>query len=118
VKPIGWRVEKIADNRYLVSYKYNLHSFKEGVGERGFFFEVDLADNSVIDKTIEYTEKMPPLTKAYSNEKNIQRHYRANLLPWHWSAVKSYENETQDYQVYSCFKLCLFKYAVFMLQPR
>jgi hypothetical protein len=71
VKPLGWSVEKIADKRYLVSYKYSLHSFSEGIGERGFFFEVDLTDSSVTDKTIEYTKKLPPLTKAYSNEKEI-----------------------------------------------
>jgi hypothetical protein len=71
VKPQGWRAEKMADNRYLVSYKYSLHSFSEGVGERGFFFEVNLADSSVADKTIEYTLKMAPLTKAYSDEKEI-----------------------------------------------
>ncbi len=71
VKPLGWRVEKLEGNRYLVSYKYTLHSFTEGIGERGFFFEVDIADKSVLDKTIEYIEKMPPLTKAYSNEKEI-----------------------------------------------
>jgi hypothetical protein len=71
VKPLGWRVEKMTDNRYLVSYKYELHSFNEGVGERGFFFEVNLPDSSVTDKTIEYTSKMAPLTKAYSNENEI-----------------------------------------------
>lgn len=71
IKPVGWDVKKIGGNRYLVSYKYNLHSFTEGIGERGFFFEVDLADKSVSDKTIEYIEKMPPLTKAYSDEKEI-----------------------------------------------
>jgi hypothetical protein len=71
VKSVGWYVEKIADNRYLVTYKYSLHSFTEGVGERGFFFEVDLSDGSVIDKTIEYTQKLPPLKKTYSNEKEM-----------------------------------------------
>lgn len=71
VKPVGWDVKRIKENRYLVSYKYALHSFIEGIGERGFFFEVDLADNAVTDKTIEYIEKMPPLTKAYSDEKEI-----------------------------------------------
>ncbi len=60
IKPLCWRAEKMTDNRYLVSYKYSLHSFKEGVGERGFFFDVDLAENSVTDKIIGYIKKIHP----------------------------------------------------------
>lgn len=73
VKPGSWNAEKMTDNKYLVSYKYKLHSFNEGVGERGFFFEVDLSDELVIDRTKEYLEKMKPLSKIYNNEKEILR---------------------------------------------
>jgi hypothetical protein len=73
VKPIGWEVEKKADNKYLVSFKYKIYSFNEGVGERGFFFEVDLDNGSVTDKTEEILENMKPLSSAYKNEKEIFR---------------------------------------------
>ena len=71
VKPGRWDVEKFADNKYLVSYKYQLYSFNEGVGEKGFFFEVDLDTESVIDRTNEYLKRMKPLSNAYTNEKEI-----------------------------------------------
>lgn len=73
VKPIGWNVEKTSDNEYLVSYKYKQYSFKEGIGEKGFFFEVNLDNESVIDRTNEYLEKMRPLSKAYKSEDEIFR---------------------------------------------
>ena len=65
VKPIGWYVEKTSDSEFLVSYKYRIYSFKEGIGEKGFFFEVNLNNESVIDRTNEYLEKMKPLSKTY-----------------------------------------------------
>lgn len=70
-KPGVWKVEKITDNKYLVSYKYKLYSFNEGIGEKGFFFEVDLETGSVIDRTKEYLEKMTPLSNAYKSEKEL-----------------------------------------------
>ena len=70
-KPGKWKVEKITDNKYLVSYKYNLYSFNEGIGEKGFFFEVDLDTETVMDKTKEYLEKMKPLSSAYKSEKEL-----------------------------------------------
>jgi hypothetical protein len=71
VKPIGWNVERKPDNKYLVSYKYKLYSFNEGIGEKGFFFEVDLDNESVTDRTKEYLEKMKPLSNAYKSEKEL-----------------------------------------------
>ena len=73
VKPVGWDVEKKSNNKYLVSYKYQVHSFDEGVGEKGFFFEVDLNDESVINKTDEYLKKMKPLSNTYKSEKEIYK---------------------------------------------
>ena len=73
VKPVGWDVEKKSKNKYLVSYKYQVHSFDEGVGEKGFFFEVDLNDESVINKTDEYLKKMKPLSDTYKSEKEIYK---------------------------------------------
>ncbi len=70
-KPVGWNSERQGNNKYLVSYKYQLYSFNEGIGEKGFFFEVNLDDESVIDRTREYLEKMKPLSKAYASEKDI-----------------------------------------------
>ena len=71
IKPIGWDVGKLKDNEYLVSYKYEIFSFKEGTGKKGFFFEVDLNNETVIDKTEEYLEEMQPLSNAYKSEKEI-----------------------------------------------
>ena len=71
VKPGGWEVEKKSDYKYLVSYKYRLYSFKDGIGEKGFFFEVDLGTESVTDRTKEYLEKMKPLSRAYKSEKEL-----------------------------------------------
>ena len=73
VKPVGWDVEKKSKNKYLVSYKYQVHSFDEGVGEKGFFFEVDLNDESVKNKTDEYLKKMKPLSDAYKSEREIYK---------------------------------------------
>ena len=71
IKPIGWEVNKIGDNLYLVNYKYNIYSFEEGTGERGFFFRVDLKDGLVSDVTDQYLQQMKPLSKAYKDEKEI-----------------------------------------------
>ena len=70
-KPIGWKTEKKSEKIFLVSYRYKIHSFKEGVGERGFFFEIDLSNNSVRDVTKEYVSKMKPLSPVYMQEKQL-----------------------------------------------
>ena len=70
-KPIGWKTEKKSEKIFLVSYRYKIHSFREGVGERGFFFEIDLSNNSVRDVTKEYVSKMKPLSPVYQQEKQL-----------------------------------------------
>ena len=71
VKPFGWSVEKLSEEKYFVSYKYQIFRFNEGAGEKGFFFEVNIDDESVIDKTGEYLEKLKPLSSVYDSEKEI-----------------------------------------------
>ena len=50
-----------------------MFSFVEGSGEKGFFFEVDLDNESVINRTDEYLKKMKPLSDAYKSEKEIYK---------------------------------------------
>ena len=71
VKRLGWEVKKERDQEYLVSYIYEVHSFKEGIGKRGFFFRVNLSDGSVRNVTHEHTRKMPPFEKFYKDEKGL-----------------------------------------------
>lgn len=71
VKPIGWKVSKKNDQVYLVSYKYKIYSFREGTGERGFFFEVDLNSGSVRNVTRRFTRKLDPLASPFEKEEEI-----------------------------------------------
>ena len=71
VKRLGWEVKKERNQEYLVSYIYEIHSFKEGIGKRGFFFLVNLSDGSVHNVTHEHVQKMPPFEKFYKDEKDL-----------------------------------------------
>jgi hypothetical protein len=76
IRPLGWDVSRIEGGIYLVSYMYNIYSFQEGTGRRGFFFEVDLKDGSVRNVTEEYLKKISPLSKPYKDEKEIIEKFR------------------------------------------
>ena len=71
VRPVGWRVTKKDDQVYLVGYKYRIFSFEEGSGERGFFFEVNLANEVVHDVTETVIREMGSLAPPLRNDKNI-----------------------------------------------
>jgi hypothetical protein len=71
IKPLGWYLDKKDDGVYLVRYKYELHSINKGIGERGYFFEVDPAKGIVTDVTDKYLKKMKPLSGPYKNESEI-----------------------------------------------
>jgi hypothetical protein len=71
VKPLGWHIDKKDDGVYLVRYKYELHSIDKGIGERGYFFEVDPAKGIVTDVTDKYLKKMKPLSGPYKNKNEI-----------------------------------------------
>jgi hypothetical protein len=73
VQPIGWRVTKKEDQIYFVIYKYRIYSFKEGSGERGFFFEVNLATEAVENVTRKLLREMGPLAPPLKNEDGISR---------------------------------------------
>ena len=77
VKPIGWAVHKKQDHVYLVSYTYNVYSFREGTGERGFFFEANLATGAVRNVTKDFVREMGPLSPSLKEgevrEKLMQR---------------------------------------------
>jgi len=71
VKPLGWDVYKKDDQVYLVRYRYELHSITKGIGERGYFFEVDPAKGIVTNVTDIYLKKMKPLSGPYKNDKEV-----------------------------------------------
>ena len=71
VKGMGWEVRTEENQIYIVSYMYKIHSFKYGVGKRGYFFSVNLNDGSVRNVTPEYVQKMPPLQKPYKDEDEL-----------------------------------------------
>ena len=79
VRPIGWHVSKEHDEVYLVSYKYKIYSFKEGMGERGFFFEVDVDSGSVRNVTKEVTGKMDSLSPSFKKEGEISEQLMKKL---------------------------------------
>jgi len=68
VKPIGWAVHKKKDQVYLVSYTYNVYSFGEGTGERGFFFEANLATGVVLNVTKDFVQEMGFLSPSFKEE--------------------------------------------------
>ncbi|MFC1534224.1 hypothetical protein ACFL7M_12755 [Thermodesulfobacteriota bacterium] len=71
VKPFGWEAEKKDENIYLVHYRYKIYSFTEGIGERGYFFEVDLVTKVVRNVTSEYLKKYEPLSLPFKSEKEV-----------------------------------------------
>ena len=71
VRPMGWRITKKDDQVYLVGYKYRVFSFEEGSGERGFFFEVNLANEVVHDVTETVIREMGSLAPPLRNDKDI-----------------------------------------------
>jgi len=79
IKPIGWRVSKEHDEVYLVSYMYKVYSFREGTGERGFFFEVDVDSGSVRNVTKEVTRKMGSLSPSFRKEGEISEQLMKKL---------------------------------------
>jgi hypothetical protein len=78
IRPLGWDVSRIEGQIYLVSYRYNMYSFEDGTGVRGYFFKVDIGNGSVSDVTNEYMMKMNPLSKPYMDEKEILDDFREN----------------------------------------
>ena len=71
VRPMGWRVTKKDDQIYLVAYEYRIYSFREGSGERGFFFEVNLATEMVQNVTQRMTREMGSLAPPLKDEDGI-----------------------------------------------
>ena len=72
VRPLGWDVKKKSNQIFLVSYKYKTHSFEEGVGELGYFFEADLVNKVVRNVTNNYISGMKRLlSPAYHDEKEL-----------------------------------------------
>jgi hypothetical protein len=71
VKGLGWEVKEEGNQEYLVSFMYEIHSFEEGIGKRGYFFKVNPNDGSVRNVTHEYLRKMPPFEKPYKDEKGL-----------------------------------------------
>ena len=68
VRPMGWRVTKKEDQIYLVAYRYRIYSFREGSGESGFFFEVNLATEAVQNVTQRVVREMGPLAPALKED--------------------------------------------------
>jgi hypothetical protein len=81
VRPIGWHVSKEHGEIYLVSYKYKIYSFKEGMGERGFFFEVDVDSGSVrnVTKEVTGTGEMGSLSPSFKKEGEISEQLMKKL---------------------------------------
>ena len=71
VRPVGWRATKKEDQIYLVAYKYRIYSFREGSGESGFFFEVNLATEMVQNVTQRVTREMGSLAPPLKDEDGI-----------------------------------------------
>jgi hypothetical protein len=71
VRPMGWRVTKKEDPIYLVAYEYRIYSFREGSGESGFFFEVNLATGAVQNVTQREARERGSLAPPLRNDKDI-----------------------------------------------
>ena len=71
VRPLGWRVTRKEDQIYLVAYRYKIFSFREGSGESGFFFEVNLATEAVQNVTLREAREMSPLAPPLEDEGRI-----------------------------------------------
>ena len=71
VRPMGWRVTQKEDQIYLVAYKYRIYSFREGSGESGFFFEVNLATEKVQNVTQKEAREMGSLSPPLKDEDGI-----------------------------------------------
>jgi len=71
VREIGWEVTRKDKDTYLISYIFRIYSFSRGVGERGYFFEVDLRSEEVRDVTNEKILMMKPLSANYKDDKDI-----------------------------------------------
>ena len=72
VRPMGWAVTKKEDQVYLVVYKYRIYSFREGSGESGFFFEVNLATGVVKNVTKREVQEKGSLASPLRNDKDLQ----------------------------------------------
>ena len=72
VRPIGWAAHKKEDQVYLVSYTYNVYSFREGTGERGFFFEANLATGAVRNVTKDFVREMGSLSPSFKEEEEVR----------------------------------------------
>jgi hypothetical protein len=73
VRPMGWEVTQKEDHVYLVAYRYRIYSFREGSGESGFFFEVNLATEEVQNVTQREVREMSSLTPPLKNDKDITK---------------------------------------------
>jgi hypothetical protein len=71
VRPIGWEVTRKEDQICLVAYKYKIYSFREGSGERGFFFEVNLATEAVRNVTQIMAREIGSLDPPLKDEDGI-----------------------------------------------
>jgi hypothetical protein len=75
----GWVVEKMDDQVYLVSFKYSLYSLEKGIGEQGYFFEVDPVKDTVKNVTEQHLKKMRPLSGPYKNDQEMTEGVMNNL---------------------------------------
>ena len=71
VRPSGWTVSEKEDQIYLVAYKFRVYSFSEGSGESGFFFEVNLATETVRNVTQRVLREIGPLSPPLKDEGGI-----------------------------------------------
>jgi len=79
VRPIGWEAKNLSGQVYLISYRFEIHSFDEGSGERGYYFEVDLNTGNVRNVTKDYQKELKPLSPPYKDEKEIAENILEDL---------------------------------------
>lgn len=71
IRPIGWEAKLVGNHRYIISYTYKIYSFDKGVGNGGYYFDVDLNSGSVRNVTKKYEEDFKSLVPAFKDEKEI-----------------------------------------------
>lgn len=72
VKHIGWIVREKGEQIYLVSYEYEVYSYRRTVARnRGYFFEVNLGSGVVRNVTAKY--EWVRFSTPFQDEKDIQQ---------------------------------------------
>lgn len=72
VKRIGWVVKKKGEQIYLVSYEYEVYSYRRTVARnRGYFFEVNIVSGVVRNVTANY--EWLHFSTPFQDEKDIQQ---------------------------------------------